>query len=435
MQTDWRTPLAPQSEERAPVFTVLFLLALVGMAAAAFVWSTRSELPIVSVAVGEVKPSSRVRDIQHFEGGIVEEILVREGESVTEGQPLLALSPTRTEADVAEVEARIFSLSVERARLRAQADGADAPRIPDDLREAVPGVVDRALLLFESNRREGEAEIERLEKTADQRRQEIREIETRLRNAGESLKLFEEQFAISAELLRKNITNRYTHLQLQREMQDVRSAIDQDREALKGARAALDVAESAIREARLRRVNEAAEALAKVERELSELSQRVRKFRDSLTRTVLRAPVGGIVKQITVSSVGSVIQPGETVAAIVPADDRLIIEAALAPQEVGYVKPGQTASIRLNSPDLVRFGKIAGTVTEISPDRLSTEDGTPYFRVRIDAEESAFRFGETRYELFPGTQVIANIETGKRTVFDYLTAPVLARSGQALLER
>ncbi len=432
----WQVPLGPQRDEKASAFSVLFLLALLALMVGAGFWSFRSQLDIVSVAIGEVKPSSRVRDVQHLEGGIVEEILISEGDAVVEGQPLLTLASTRNAADVAELQTRLLYLEVERARLLAEV--SDTP-IEDafsaTLQLKAPDLVKQAASLLESTRQEAATEAERLTNTAQQRQQEIRAIQTRRSNALKSLTLFKEQVEISAELLRKNITNRYSHLQLQRELQDLEGAIAQDAEALKGAKAALDVAENSLEEARLRRINAVSAELAQVERDFTEMGQRMLKFQDSLTRTVLRAPVSGLVKEISVSTIGGVVQPGETVAAIVPGDDRLIVEATLPPQEIGYVKPGQRAVIKLNSPDLVRFGNIDGTVAEISPDRLMTEDGVPYFRVRIDADASFFSNGEDRYDLFPGTQVVANIRTGKRTVLDYITAPILSQGGQALMER
>lgn len=427
--------LPPQAEERAPGAAIILTLLLVGLMVGFFLWSQNYALSIVSVATGEVKPSSRVKEIQHLEGGIVDEILVQEGATVEQGEPLFTLSQTRDEADLAELTVRLTNLEVDRMRLQAEVDGKESPDFSEDLIQTAPNAVEKASALLRTRMQQGAAEAERFAKRIQQRRQEILEIRTRLSSNREGLALVEEQFRISAELLEKGITNRYNHLDLQREVQKIKGAIAQDSEAVKGARAALAAVQSEAEEARLERARDARADLSAVDAELSELSQRLRKYEDTLSRTTIRAPVTGIVKEMMVDTIGGVIQPGETIAAIVPGDDTLIVEAQLPPQEIGYVRPGQRAVIRLNSSELVRFGHIEGTVTEVSPDRLTTEDGHPYFRVRIAAAQSFFVAGEARYDLYPGTQVIANIQTGERTVLDYVTAPLLNEGRRALLER
>ena len=428
-------PLPPQIEERAFVPAV-FLTVLLALLIAGFLfWAASYSLSIVSVAVGEVKPSSRVKEIQHLEGGIIEEILGREGQRVAAGEALFTLSPTRGEADLAELQARLTNLRIDRARLTAEVGGAEAIVFPDGLADAAPGAVEKARALFTIRMQQAETEAARFAGTVEQRRQDVREIQTRLASNRESLALLNQQVEISADLLQKGITNRYTHLELQREQQKLTGGIAQDVQAVKGARAALAASEREGEEARLEWLQRARGTLSEVEAELSELSQRLKKFEDAVRRTTIRAPVAGIVKEIMVGTEGGVIRPGEIIAAIVPEDDSLIVEASLAPQEIGYVRAGQRAVIRLNSADLVRFGHIEGTVSEVSPDRLTSEDGTPYFRVRISAGQGYFEAGDARYDLYPGTQVIANIQTGERTVLDYITAPLLDRGRKALMER
>ena len=435
MAVTWTKPLPPQAEESMSKGVALLILLLTLLVAGFVLWANNSTLAIVSVAIGEVKPSSRVKQIQHLEGGIVEEILVREGQTVTEGEPLMSLSTTRNDADLAELNARLRTRRVDRIRLMGEIDAAEALAFPQDLEDEAPQLVANARDMFETRRQQAAAETGRLSERVQQRRQEIRTIETHYASAKQSLALVDEQFKISAELLAKGITNRYSHLELEREVQRIKGEIAHDREAIKGAKAALAAAESELQEARLNRLEATRTELAAVDTELSELSERLRKFEDTLDRTTLRAPVSGIIKEMAVATVGGVIQPGETVFTIVPEGDTLIVEAQLPPHEAGYVRPGQRAVIRLNSAELARFGNIEGKVEDISPDRLTTERGEPYFRVRISAERSYFEAASTRYDLFPGTQVIANIQTGERTVMDYITAPLVSEGRRALLER
>ncbi|MEQ9488443.1 MAG: HlyD family type I secretion periplasmic adaptor subunit [Alphaproteobacteria bacterium] len=435
MSAPWLSDLPKPPDDGAPVATILVFVLMAVLFSGFGYWAYDSEIDIVSVAAGEVKPSSRVQNVQHLEGGIVDELLVREGDFVSAGDPLVSLSAIRSEADLDELRVRLAGLRIDRIRLTALAEERDTVEFPDDLKAEMPGLVNKATALFDAATRQTRARTDRLEKTAQQRQQEIREIETRMKNTRNNMALLEEQLKISEELLKKGITNRYNHIDLEREFLEMKGSVEEDKAALGAARAALDVAESMIREARFDLVEKARQELAGVDAEFDGLSTRVSKYRDSLARTTLRAPVDGVVKELMVSSIGEVVKPGDTIVALVPGDDRLIVEAQLPPQEIGYVKVGQRALIKLNSADLTRFGNINGTVAQVSPDRLVLPDGTPYFRVRIDADRSYFEHYETRYDLYPGTQVVASIQTGKRTILDYLVSPLLGGAGEAFRER
>lgn len=435
MSAAWLSDLPKPPDDGAPVATVMLFLLMAALVTGFGYWAFDSEIDIVSVAAGEVKPSSRVQNVQHLEGGIVDELMVREGDFVSAGDPLLSLSAIRSEADLDELRVRLQGLRIDHVRLTALAEERDTIDFPDDLTSEVPTLIKKATALFDAATRQTKARSDRLSKLAQQRQQEIREIETRMRNTRQNLVLLEEQLKISQELLDKGITNRYSHLDLEREFLEMKGSVEEDKAALGSARAALDVAESAIREARFDLVEQARQELADVDAQFDGLSTRLSKFRDSLARTTLRAPVDGVVKELMVSSIGEVIKPGDTIVALVPGDDRLIVEAQLPPQEIGYVKVGQRALIKLNSADLTRFGHINGTVAQVSPDRLTLPDGTPYFRVRIDADRSYFEHKETRFDLYPGTQVIASIQTGKRTILDYVVSPLLGGAREAFRER
>jgi adhesin transport system membrane fusion protein len=321
------------------------------------------------------------------------------------------------------------------AREEAEAMGQEKLVLPEELAEKNPDLVERAETFFQTRLNRYRSEMTSQEELIIQRQQEVREIEVRIANTRNSLKLLDEQIKISDELMKDQLTNRYNHIQLLRERSDMRSSLDEDGEGLHGARAGFKEAKTRLEQIRHAFQERAREDLAKSRREFDELSQRIRKFEDSLKRTVVRAPVDGVVKDVLVSTVGGVLQPGDTVAELVPVGDRLIVEAELPIQDIGYVQVGQHAIIKLNSPDLVRFGKLDGTVVRISPDKLVRDDGQPYYRVRIDTERNYFERDNQRYELFPGTQVVASIQTGKRTVVEYLLDPFIGSLGEAMRER
>ena len=433
IDTKWN-PLPPPDDAvptAAKMFFVLSVLMCAGFAA----WAVYGTLDIVSQAAGEVKPRSQIKTVQHLEGGIVSKIAVQEGAEVKAGQVLVVLESIQTDADANELKFRLASLEVGIARLKAEAEGAKGPTFSASLSQAHPNLVKQALRLFETRRNRTRAEIRAQKETVNQRRQAIREIQVRLKNARNSLKLLDEQVMLSADLLKRKLATKFKHLELMGRQSEIKSRTEEDREALKGSRAALKEAEARLTQITAVSRADANELLEISRREFKELSQRSRKFADSLDRMTLRAPVDGIVKTIHVATLGGVIKAGETVVEIVPLGDTLIIEAQLPTQDIGYVAVGQDAVVRLNSPDLTRFGAIEGKVTGISPDKLIRDDGLPYYRIRIETEKDRFEKNGQIFRLFPGTQVLASIQTGQRTVLEYLLDPFIGTMSEALRER
>lgn len=429
-----RTPQnTPASASRHVPRLVLWLCV---MAVTTFTaWAMVFRLDVVSVADGQVVPSSRVQVVQHLEGGIVREILVQEGEHVVPNQPLVILEQVISGAGVEELQSRITGLRVDIAGLEAQAANMAAPEFAEDLRQDHPDLVEQALSLFRASVAKHQSEITAQRELISQREHALTEITARIRNARENLKLVEEQVALSEELLRDNLTTQHRHLGYLREAGELRSRIEEDQSALAGARAAL--AEAKVRLERIRSsYQESVESrLREARLQKEEATQRLRRLADSLERTVIRSPVEGVVKTMHVTTLGGVVRPGEAVADIVPSEDRLIIEARLSIRDIGYVRPGQSAAVRLLGSEAAVYGKIDGTVIHVAPDTTVAPDGRVFYLVRVETEQDHFSSGDARYQLFPGMTLMVFIHTGTRTVMRYLTEPFTARFAGALQER
>lgn len=398
-------------------------------------WAAFSPLDVVSTATGQIIPSSQVQRVQHLEGGIVREILVREGDRVQREQPLVVLQATASEADMAELKVRLAALGIELARLEAEATGAAAPAVPPDLAAAYPQIASQARSLFTARRQRVQSQIAAQRETISQRQNELREIQVRLRNAPNSLRMLEEQVRISDDLLRDQLTSRLQHLSLTREANNVRSRIEEDTAAQARAQAALDEARATLNRIDTVYQEEVRTALDTARRQHEEISQRAGKLQDNVMRTTLRAPVDGLVKVVHVTTEGGVVKAGDPVIDIVPINDRLVVEARLPAGDIGFVHPGQSASVRLASFDAVRFGNLSATVINVAPDTLFTQQGQPFYRVRLETERDHFRSGDFIYTLLPGVEVTASIHIGQRTVLDYFLEPFLDNLGRSLHER
>lgn len=415
--------------------THLFFLLCSAMIAAFGLWAHYGRLDVVSTAVGEVIPSSQIKSVQHLEGGIVREIMVREGEAVKKGQPLVSLEPTSSGADVDELRVRMTSLTLDVGRLEAEVSGAEAPILPERLMKEYPGPVAESLALFNTRRSRFNNQLAGQHERISQDQEQIQEITSRIENNAARLRLLREQIKISESLMKEQLTNRMQHIDLLKESTALTGRITEDQGALRRAQSALIEARTkleAIRDAFQEKVQS---ELEQKRRGLEEYASRARKFADSLRRTVLRSPVDGIVKSLYVFTVGGVLPPGGTVVDIVPGGDRMIIEARLPPQEIGYVNTGQKALVTLASNDATRFGHIAGSVVNISPDTIQTDDGKSFYKVRIATERDYFEHNASRYRLVPGVQVVTSIRTGERSVLAYITDPFMESVRTAMRER
>jgi adhesin transport system membrane fusion protein len=306
---------------------------------------------------------------------------------------------------------------------------------PEDLLKEAPGMAAQARQLYEARRDRFVNDLSAQHEKIKQRQQDVQEIIVRIRNQRQNLKYLREQIGISEELLKDKLTSRYKHLSFLKEESTLLSKIQEDetalvrsKSALVGARENLDQIFNAFHE-------DVQETLRKSRRELLEFSQRLRKMSDSLERTVIRSPANGIVKSIYIMGEGEVVQPGMTVLDIVPAGDKLIIEAHLALGDIGYVQIGQSATVKLPTGDARMFGNLEGTVKGISPDAITKNNEGTFYKVLIETENDRFEKDGRRYQLYPGMRVLVGIKTGERTVMEYLVYPYFDTLYQGLHER
>lgn len=399
------------------------------------IWAAVGKLDIVSSAGGEVVPRGKVKAVQHLEGGIVREILVTEGASVEEGQPVVVLESTTSDSGVDELQVRMQSLRVDIARLEAEVQGFDTPRFGEELASLCPDRVAQAQELFTVRMSRLASEAASLDDRVRQRSQDVAESQARLRNLRKNLELVNEQVSLSEELLKDNLTTRYEHLSYLKEQTRLVSAVEEEEAAVSRAESALSQAREDARRLRHTFQEDARGKLRDATRELDELNQRMRRMADSLERTVLRSPVHGTVKALYVTSIGGVVTPGMSVADIVPAGGELLVEAKLPVSDIGFVREGQNAVVKLASMDARRYGTLRGRVSTVSPDSFVTPDGLAFYNVHIETAQSFFEGSGGRYTLYPGMRVVAYIHTGRRTVLQYLLDPFWDSLGSALQER
>ena len=429
--TTQSTPPSGQNDQTVHLFFGLLTAACLGFV----LWAAVGRLDIVSTANGKVVPSSQVKHIQHLEGGIVSEIRVREGEEVKAGQVLAVLEQIASGADVDELQARIVSLSFDVARLTAENEARETLVFPEELAAAHPDLAGQQLHLFQARQNQYRSEIAAQEEQIRQKEQDSKVIRARLESSRAALALLQKQLDISEQLLAESLTTQYKHLELKREATELDSSIGQDRAAIERAESTVKEARRKLEETQHGYLSLVRKELKEAREQLSDLTSRIRKFDDSLQRGVIRSPVDGIIKSLYIVTEGGVVTPGMTIMDIVPADDKLVIEAHLPISDIGFVSRGQRAVIQIASPDARRFGKLEGTVTQVSPDAFTTDEGKMYYTVRIDTDRDRFAKNNHEYRLYPGVLVQVFIHIGRRSVLAYLLDPFLVTLDNSLQER
>jgi len=429
--------------------TQLLFLFFCGIVIAVSYWAYVSKIAIVSVAEGEVVPSGQIKTVQHLEGGIIEKILVQEGQRVKKNDPLMILESIASQAAVNEVQVRIDSLTMKTIRLKAEIDNQVLPLYSNYFSLTYPEEVKQALSLFSNRTKRIQSEKLISEKTVEQAEENITQeiqnrekIKARYNQTAKTVLLLEEQVKISESLLEDKLTNKYTHLNLLKEQSSLKAQQLEDVQAMIGGESAITVARTSLEDAKIRFQNitrffteESEKELEDNNREIIQLKQIKKKLLDNLSRTTITAPVEGIIKELVFYTEGGVIPPNSSVLNIVPTGDELIIEAKLPTADIGFIKEGQTATIRLASADAINFGNIEGIVKKISPDATQDDQGNTYYKVEIKTQKTYFEYNEQKYHLTPGVEVSASILTGERTIAEYLLNPLFNISNKAFRER
>lgn len=414
-------PALPGDELLGSRLTIRLLALMLG---AMLLWSLFFPLDIASHSTGEVTSLGQTKLVQHLEGGIVRRILVREGQRVAAGEPLAEIERVAMMSEGRETEALLAALRIRSLRLEAQLAGADDMTVPEELARDFPEQVKVNRDLFIAQKSRLDSRSEEQQQKIQQRRAEEKELKARIGHVSSKLKLLREQIAISQKLMTEGLANRYEHLELLKDEQQLRGTLQETEASLGRVYAGLKQEQAALTSLDSGGHEELQKELAEVRRQITELQERLTKFSDSRERQVVRSPIEGVVMTLQVVTEGGVIQPGGTLMTLVPADEPLMIETRLPVGDIGMVTPGQQARIQLVSSIARGFQPIDGEVVDISPDSVLDEQRIPYFRVRIRPAQDAFEHSGARYPLLPGVPVSVAILTGERSLFNYIAGPL-----------
>ncbi len=420
---------------------ILFGVALIAVFFGGFgTWAALAPLDSAAIAPGTVVVGGSRKAIQHLEGGIVSEVKVEEGSEVEAGDPLIVLDETQPGSSLAMVRGRLRTALALEARLAAERDDKDRIEFPEWMvaeaaeNPTVAEVMTSQNRIFTSRRESVLSQKSILQQRIEQYNEEIRGLQGEIASQSNQLSLIQDELNDVRFLYEKGLARRPRLLALEREASNIQGARARNVAAIARAKQAIGEAQMRMADLDTNLRREVVEQLREVQSEIADLWEKNRSAEDIMTRTVLRAPVSGVVVGLNVFTQGAVIRPGETLMEIVPRDDALIVEARVDPNDIDVVHAGLGAQVRLTAFSQRISPILNGTVETVSADRRVDErTGIPYYtaRVRLDHQDEA---GAADFELYPGMPAEVMIVTGERTALSYLVRPLIYSFNRALRE-
>ena len=410
------------------------LLTIASLVVAFFIWSSTSEIEEITRGSGQVVPTQEIQVVQSLEGGILTELYVREGQKVKQGEPLLKINDVAFSSEERGTEARTLALKAKKARLQAESQGK-VFSAPAEVMQKFPDIARNEEALFRSRKEELNNAKSILDNKISSARAELREVQAKINRLSDSRNSLQKELSITENMVAKRAVPEIEAIRLRREITDIggqmreasqrKSGLDAD---LRGAQRERADRENKFQSQVLGELNE-------VESQISQLSESLTAIGDRVDRAEVRSPVAGIVNNISIKTIGGVIEPAMQLVEIVPLDDDLKIIAKVLPQEIAFLRAGQKANIKISAYDSQRYGALQGKLTRIGATSVTDKDGNVFFEIELQADQNYLGTQENPLPITPGMVAEIEIITGMRTILSYLAKPVLRAKDKALTER
>ena len=404
--------------------TIMFtIIALVGLA---LVWANWAELDNVTRGEGRIVSSVQNQMVQASEGGVILRRYVSENTVVAEGEVLFEIDPVDASSEFNRLAQRLAGLDIKELRLRAEINGAEFS-VPAELNARSPMVALTEQSLFAARRAELAGQLAVLEQRLHQRQQDLRAAENSLGTADRTAGFLEEEIAVVAPLVRDNIAPATRLLELQRQREQALGERDRGSVGVEQARSSLIELETEVENARANYKLRAMDELNTVVAEQSELAESLPRLQERVSRTVIRAPMEGIVSRLNFRTPGGFVNTGDVMLELVPTGEALIIEAKIMPKDISRIRVDDDVRIRLSAYDSAKYGSVDGRVTRISPDAVVDDrnQGVSHYVVDVAIEgELILEDTGVAVTFIPGMTATVDVLSGKRTVLEYIWQPM-----------
>jgi HlyD family type I secretion membrane fusion protein len=403
-------------------------------------WTATASISSAAVAPGVVVVQSNRKTVQHLEGGIVKEILVRDGDRVKAGQVLIRLEDTQARSNLDLLRGRYWAAKSLEARLIAERDGTDAITFPPELLAADSDSVAHIMMatqrnVFDARRGAMQGQIDILHKQIQEQHAQIEGLDAQQRSEGRQIGLFQGELDSAQSLYAKGLERKSRLLALERAGADIEGRRAGHLSDIARIHQGIAEAELKILDLKNQQLSEVLKDLRDVQSDLSETDERLQAAEDVAARTEIKAQIDGIVVGMQVHTIGGVIAPGGTVLDLVPAGEKLVVEAQVRTEDIESVHAGLRAEVRLTGSNPRDVPLLDGTVIYVSADRLTDQQThMPYYKANIEVDAEALA-RNSEINLYPGMPAEVMIVTGKRTPLEYFMHPITFGLDRALRER
>lgn len=410
----------------------LIIVATVVGFTAFLLWATLAQVDEVTRGQGRVIPSSKVQVIQPAQPATIRAILVRGGQVVKKGQLLVQFDDTESSSEFGQIEAESKSLEARAARLTQEAQGQSFGCPEGVNSDACEG--EAALQQLRANALR--SKLSALSAAVEQRRRDLSEAQATASSLRQSLQLANDQVAMLEPLAAKSIVPQTELLSARREAQDVRGRLAAAQEAISRNAAAIREAQAQLSEADLQFRQEALDERNQLSAKLAVNQESLRGATGRLERTEIRSPVDGIINDVQINTVGGFVNAGQKIMQVVPAGEKLLVEARVQPRDIAFINVGDSAIVKVTAYDFSIYGGLQGKVVQVSADSIYDEEAKEaYFTVLVETDRAYLTSGKARLPITPGMICDVEIITGRKSVLNYLLKPVNKARSEALRER
>lgn len=427
---------ALDTDEDLPLARHLILLVIVLFFVVFFAWASFAELEETTRGEGKVIPSKEVQKLSSLEGGIIDELFVKEGDEVKAGQIVARLRDVAVSSDLGSNEARYLGLLATVTRLQAEVDGK-IPEFPPEVMEKLPQAVSEEMKAYRANQDKISSQTIILQQQKSQRSQELSELQIKSSDLNGQIGLVRDRKSIVEPLVARGSAPKMELLELDQQIKEKQTELNSVNSAMPRARSAIAEADARIKDVVSQARAQSQTELSAKMTEMTAIQKGLAGLEDRKDRTEIKSPVNGLVKDLKVYTIGGVVQPGQDFIEIVPKDDQLLVEARIKPKDIAFLSPNQPATVKISAYDFSIYGGLKGKIVNISPDAITDEKGESFYLVRVQTQENHLkprRKGE-KLEIIPGMVATVDILTGKKTIMDYILKPLKKTVGNSMNER
>lgn len=409
----------------------------------AIMWASVSKIDELARGEGKVIPSDKIQTIQSLDGGIISNVLIKEGSIVKKGQPLMQIDTTRFQASLEENRQTYFHLLITKIRLEAESR-IDIDKklplfeLPNEVKEKVGTFAKADYKLFLSRVDELKSTTNIFRVQLKQKNQELLELKSKRNQLERSIVFIKEEKETVEKLVRKKAQSKIELIRVNKELNNIEGELESTILSIPRALYAIEEARDRVIEKSKIFKSEASNELQKLNTEIKKYKSRLVLEKDKVAKTTLYSPVDGIIKQINVNTIGGVVKSGMDLMEIVPQSEILLIEAKISPKDIAFINPKQKAVVKITAYDFSIYGGLDGKIVEISADSLKdkeNKDQKSYYKVVVKTNKNYLVRGKEHLPIIPGMVASVDIITGKKSIMDFLLKPILKTKENAFHER